>query len=70
MLKEQMEVEKESAKTSELKVIDANRRIDRLMSEKSDLEKVEYIFSKQRIIFKFQRATEAKNKPVSSLNDH
>lgn len=34
-----MEVERESAKTSELNVIDTNRRIDRLMSEKSNLEK-------------------------------
>ena len=66
-----MEVEKESAKTSELKVIDANRRIDRLMSEKSDLEKVRKFFLKiLQKIKNFQRATEVKNKHESSLNDH
>lgn len=46
-LRSQLEGERELSKTSELKVIDANRRIDQLMSEKSELEKVPISRSKR-----------------------
>ena len=63
MLKEQIEVEKESAKTSELKVIDANRRIDRLMSEKSDFEKVRKFYLKF-----YKKLKNSKELPKSKTN--
>ena len=64
-LNEQLEAEKEMTKTAELKAIDANRRIDRLISEKQELEKVVYQFE---IVFNENRASEVKNKRASSSN--